>query len=517
MVQLRILPVLLLLAMVTLTACMRGPDTSMLEHELQHRLDTEFTPGLFRLHSFTRKGSAPSVSHSDAVYLYYDTELEFQRDYNLTAWQGLNLGTLAVVLGATPAGIEGYHQNNQRGDLLLVRGRLSYRKTGDGWVNISRTPLKIPAKSTVPDTVEGSGPTSILQSVRRLLERNPGGAGRSRDGIIIGEFSESVKEIDLRFARLDGMLPFGTGWSGGAYNLFGAAFAPYATEHGLPVFNYSSEGSVENGLSLQQGHLDFALLQSDVVEVLYQGWVAASQLPQPDLRSMASLWPEALHIVTLEDRNIRSFSDLKGKRLALGSPGSGTRFTARRVWMAAGHTLSQVEGIQDHGLSTSIAALESGEVDAIFVAGAVPDPALQLLTQRRDDVRLVPIDAATLDQLSSKHFAYYSTVIPPKTYPGQTEPYRTLGFAALLITSESTDDNDVEKFLDLVVDSANELTHKFYRAGFISTETSRLGISIPMHPGATHFYERLREKQVDSTRESVPDSSLGDTGQSPDN
>jgi TRAP transporter TAXI family solute receptor len=468
----------------------------VLEHELQHRLDTEFTQGLFRLHSFKRKGSAPSVSHSDAIYLYYDAELEFLRDYNLTAWQGLNLGTLAVVLGATPEGIQGYHQNNQRGDLLLVRGRLNYHKTKGGWASITRMPLKEPEEPAIPDTMQGSGPTYVLQSVRRLLERNPGGAGRSRDDIVIEEFTESLKEIDLRFARLDGMLPFGTGWSGGAYNLFGAAFAPYATEHGLPVFNYASEGSVENGQRLQQGHLDFALLQSDVVEVLYKGWVEASQLPQPDLRSMASLWPEALHIVTLEDRNIRSFSDLKGKRLALGSPGSGTRFTARRVWMAAGHTLSQVEGIQGQGLSTSIAALESGEVDAIFVAGAVPDPALQLLAQRRDDVRLVPIDTATLDQLSSQHFAYYSTVIPPKTYPGQTEPYQTLGFAALLITSESTSDNDVEKFLDLVVDSANELTHKFYRAGFISTKTSRLGISIPMHPGATHFYEKLREKQT---------------------
>ena len=164
------------------------------------------------------------------------------------------------------------------------------------------------------------------------------------------------------------------------------------------------------------------------------------------------------------------------------------------------------------GLTASIAALESGEVDAVFVAGAVPDPALQLLAQRRDDIHLVPIDTATLDQLSSKHFAYYSTVIPPKTYPGQTEPYRTLGFAALLITSDRTSDNDVEKFLDLVVDSANELTHKFYRAGFISTETSRLGISIPMHPGATRFYEKLREKQVDSARDSASDSSLGKTG-----
>ncbi len=500
MIPLRILPILLLLIGITLTACKRGPDTDVLEHELHTRLDTEFAPGVFRIHSFTRKGSAPSVTHDDAVYLYYDAELEFQRDYNLTAWRGLNLGTLAVVLGATPAGIEGYHPNNRQGDLLLVRGRLNYRKTEDGWLNITRMPEHEPPPVT-PDTMEGSGPTSVLQSVRELLERNPGSHGKSRDGIIIEEFSESLKEIDLRFARLDGMLPFGTGWPAGTYSLFGAAFTPYATEHGLQVFDYSSEGSVENGLSLQQGYLDFALLQSDVVEVLYKGWVEASQLPQPDLRSMASLWPEALHIVTLEDRNIRSFSDLKGKRLAVGSPGSGTRFTARRVWAAAGYSLAYEERIRGMGLSASIAALESGEVDAVFVAGAIPDPALQSLAQRRDDVRFVPVDTATLNKLSSKHFAYYNTVIPERTYPGQTEPYPALGFAALLITSKRTRDEDVEKFLDLVVESADTLTHEFYRVGFISTKTSRLGISIPMHPGATHFYEKLREQNADAAAE----------------
>lgn len=485
---------LMLLAIITLTACKRGPETSILEHELQNRLDTEFTPGLFRIHSFTRKGSAPSGSHSDAIYLYYDAELEFQHNYNLTAWRGLNLGTLAMVLGATPAGIEGYHQNNLQGDLLQVHGRLNYHQREDGWVNITRMPQETTAKPAVPVTIKGSGPMYVLQSVRRLLERNTDRSGQTRDGIIIEEFAESLKEIDLRFARLDGKLPFGTGRPGGAYNRFGAAFTPYAAEHGLPVFNYSSEGSLENGLSLQQGILDFALLQSDVAGVLYKGWVDASQLPQPDLRSMASLWPEALHIITLEDRNIRSFSDLKGKRLAVGSPGSGTRFTTRRVWMAAGYTLSQAEEIRGMGLSASFAALESGEVDAVFVAGSIPDPTLQLLAQRRDDVRLVPIDTETIDQLSSKNFAYYNTVIPAKTYPGQTEPYQTLGFAALLITSNHTSDHDVEKFLELVLNSANELTHEFYRTGFISTKTSQLSISIPMHPGAVRFYKKNSEK-----------------------
>ena len=89
------------------------------------------------------------------------------------------------------------------------------------------------------------------------------------------------------------------------------------------------------------------------------------------------------------------------------------------------------------GLSASIAALESGEVDAVFITGAVPDSALQSLEQRRDDV---------------------------------------------------------EKFLSLVVDSANELTREFYRVGFISTKTPQLDIAVPMHPGAARFYEKNSEK-----------------------
>jgi len=497
MITLRLPLVLLLLVAVMLSACSRGPDSNVLRQELQSRLDTEFSPGLFRLHSFTRKGSAPSPEHSDAVYVYYDAELEFLRDYSLTAWQGLNLGTLAAVVGAKPAGIEGYHRKNRQGDLLLVRGRLNYHKNGDGWEVIAGIPRDRKAgRKSGPDTVGGSGPLAVMDSVRRLLQRAPDSHGRSRDDIIVEELSGALRQIDLRFARRDGMLPFGTGWAGGAYNLFGAAFARYATQHGLRVFNYASEGSVENGLSLQEGGLDFALLQSDVAEVLYKGWAEASQLPLPDLRSMASLWPEALHIVTLEGSGIRTFQDLKGKRLAVGSPGSGTRFTARRVWDAAGYTLSQVLRIRGMGLAASIAALESGEVDAIFVAGAVPDPTLQQLAQRRDDVRLVPIDRATLDKLSTRHFSYYSTVIARKTYPGQTQPYRTLGFAALLITSTHTSDADVELFLDLAVNSAHELAHEFYRAGFISPATSRLGISIPMHPGATRFYEKIAGRRA---------------------
>jgi TRAP transporter TAXI family solute receptor len=245
---------------------------------------------------------------------------------------------------------------------------------------------------------------------------------------------------------------------------------------------------VENGHQLQAGKLDFALLQSDVAEVLSKGWLAEYQLPHPDLRSMASLWPEALHVVTLEGKGIDTFQDLQGKRLAIGSRQSGTRFTAIRVWIASGLPAPEISQIKETGIGASIEALESGEVDAIFIAGAIPDPAIQELSQQRQDVRLVPIEQTTLTGLTEGYFSYYGITIPERTYPGQSAPYRTLGFAALLLTNRATSDEDVRTFLTLMVEGADDIARNFYRAGFISPDTARLGIAVPLHPAAEQYY-----------------------------
>ena len=493
----RLFSVILSLTCLGLVACSRGPDEASLREELRNRIDTQFSTDLFAINELSRKGSAPSSADGSDFVIYYTAELEFQRDYELTDWKGLNVGTLAVVLGATPAGIDGFKQEgNSRGDKLRVRGRLSYRKVGGSWNSLRSAAPPKPIDPRSIEALERSGPRSVLHSVRELLDRSPAERGKDRDSIILDEFSQALARIDRRLARLDGKLAFGTGWPAGTYNRFGDSFARYAGEKGFPVFNYASEGSIENGLSLQRGELDFAMMQSDAAEVLYTGWKEVSVLPQSDLRSMASLWPEALHIVTLTDSGIRRFKDLRGKRLAVGSLRSGTLFTAKRVWIASGLTIPDVTQIETLGLRESIAALEAHDVDAIFIAGAIPDQALQNLVGRRQDVRLVPIHSNILAQLTTEHFAYYTTTIPAKTYPGQSKPYTTLGFAALLITSRKTPEQDVERFLNLLAQGADVLSKDFYRAAFISRKTARQGISVPLHAGAERFFQQLETREA---------------------
>jgi len=465
----------------------------MLRDDLQGLVESRFSEALFAIRDLSRMGTAPA--DAGKLYVYFDAELEFLRDYDLTSWHGLNLGTLAAVLGATPSGISGFsNTGNVEGDRLLIRGRLLYARTADGvWERIEDKTAIAALAPTPARTLEGNGPQMVLRGVRDLLNQDDAPTRVTRDAVIVEELRHAVSQIDLRMARFDGARLFGTGWPRGSYHLFGTAFSRYATEQGLPVYNYASQGSVENGIGLQTEGLDFALVQSDVAELLYEGWIAEFMLPQPNLRSMASLWPEAVHILTLEETGIQEFGDLGGRRLAVGSMRSGNRFTAVRIWRESGIGRPEASEIRESGLGESLAALEAGEVDAVFVTGAIPDPAIQDIARRRQDLRLVAIDPETIERLERNFIAYYDVTIPAKTYPGQTGPYRTLGLAAMLITNRMAGDEDVERFLDLMVDGADVLSKDFYRAGFISEQTVRLGISIPLHPGAERFYERRRE------------------------
>ncbi len=480
-------------------ACSRGPDRAQLPGDLQQQIEVGFEADLFEIRSFRRTGSAPfrdAERGVSGVYVYYDAELEFLRDYDLTSWTRLNLGTLALALGAREAGIRGFRgQENQAGDVLRVQGRIAYVESDGAWTPLEvAAPVPEMAEAPGPQALEGSGPAAVLRSVRRLIERDVAAAPASRNAAIVDELRRAADRIDRRFAELDGSLTLGTGQTPGTYQDFGAAFADLATARGLPMHDHQSDGSVQNGFDVHSLLLDFALMQSDVAEILFTGWVEQEQIANPDLRSLASLWPEAVHVVTLEESGIERLADLRGKRIAVGQPGSGSRFNAARLALAAGLARKDFAEVREVGLAESIAGLESGEVDAFFTTEAVPAPSLQALHQRRQDVRLVPIDADIVGQISEKYFSNYPFEIPAKTYPGQLEPVRTIAMTAVLVTNRVTPDEQVERVLELLIESAGELSGVFFRAGFISRDTMRLGIALPLHPAATRFYERLEDE-----------------------
>jgi TRAP transporter TAXI family solute receptor len=494
-------------ALLVVLGCDRGPEVVTLRDELQHRLDDGFEDGVFRVSSFDRIGSGPfrePESGASGVFIYYVADLELLRDYSLTSWQGLNLGTLAFVVGATRSGIEGFTPNNSAGDVLRVQGRLSYQWVDGAWrIHDEATP---PERESVARTAPvGSGPRAVMRSVRGLIERKAEVQRGTLDEAIVHELRRAVSEIDLRIAQSEGRLTLGTGPAPGMYHEFGSAFARYATELGFSVSSFATQGSDENGERIQVGDFDFGLIQSDVAEVHYMGWAEQDQIARRSLRAMASLWPEAVHVVTIEGTGIEAFQDLRGKRVAVGHDDSGSRFNAIRIGRVAGFDAVDFESIYELPLAESIARLESGELDAFFATEGFPAPALQALAKRRRDVRFLSIDAEVVATLSKAYFAYYPLTLPARTYPGQTEPVHTLGTTAVLATHRDTPDEAVERMLDLVLDSADALSRSYYRAGFISQETMRLGIDVPLHPAAEAFYaKREQEKAETEAREEEP-------------
>jgi len=490
----------LVFGLVIAVGCSRGPDTDTLQGELQRRLDEHFEDGLFRIEGFRRMGSAPyraEGAEKSGLLVYFSTQLVLERDYSLTAWKGLNLGTLSFVMGANESGIDGFSpRGNAEGDVLHANGRLHFQHEKDGWVPADDAPSPTSEPVSAHADLRGSGPDALMQGVRDLLARSPKAERDTKDAVIVKEMRRAVSRIDLGVARLDGKLTFGSGPAPGTYHAFGAALREFAERMNLPIYSYPSEGSMENGSRLQAGTLDFGLVQSDVAELLYEGWAEEGIFPNRDLRAVASLWPEAVHIVTLEKTGIRSIADLRNRRVAIGQRGSGTRFNAVQIGLAAGIEAGEVPQIREIGLAEGLDALDAGRVDAIFVTEGIPSKALQAFAASRTDVRFVSIDHQVVRDLSNEHFAYYPLTVEARTYPNQKEAFDTLGLASVLVTSRHVADASVERLLELIVDGADELARRYYRAAFVSRETMRLGIAVPLHRAAAQFYAQREEDEA---------------------
>jgi TRAP transporter TAXI family solute receptor len=495
---------LLLILACLLMACERGPAPEAVQRELQQRLDTNFKQDLFSVLDFQRTGSAPFQDLEkdiSGIYVYYDADLELLQDYSLTRWVGLNLGTLAYAIGATESGIEGFRaQGNERGEVLKVHGRFAYTSNdAGGWKPLDgQSGARAQQQTESSPTVHGPSPESVLRDVRELLSSKQELKLDSEENLIIEELDTAIGSIDLRTARLEGKITLGSGQAPGTYYSFGHALSQYAVQRGVAMFSAASEGSVANASRLQAGRLDFGLVQSDVAQLLYDGVVSEGYFPYKELRAVASLWPEAVHLITLKSSGITRLGDLKGRRVAVGQRGSGSRINALLIGIAAQLKGDELPAIREIGLSRGLAQLESGEVDALFLTEAIPAPSIQALASRRDDLYFVSMPSELFVKLAERHLVYYSLTVPAKTYPGQSEPFTTLGVSAALMTHRQVADKTVEEMLDMLLTGGDELARKYYRAAFISRETMRLGMAVPLHPAAEAFYDRYDREQLQS-------------------
>lgn len=258
---------------------------------------------------------------------------------------------------------------------------------------------------------------------------------------------------------------------------------------GLVAVAQATQGSVENVEAVGVGRFESALAQSDIVFGAYAGTgLFKGKPPIKSLRAIAALFPESVHLVVRADGPIAGIKDLKGKRVGLGEKESGTLVDARLILDAAGVAEKDVKG-DYRSLSLAATALEHDELDAFFLFGGYPVPAIAELAATTP-TRLVPLGEEIADRLTRKYSFFSAETIPAGTYAGIDQPTPTIGTRALWIVGADLPD-------DLIYSITKALWHEGSRRILdqghpmgqkIRLESALQGLVVPLHPGAERFY-----------------------------
>jgi TRAP transporter TAXI family solute receptor len=276
---------------------------------------------------------------------------------------------------------------------------------------------------------------------------------------------------------------------------------------GLLAVAQTTQGSLENLRLINNGQLDSGFAQADLAGWAYTGTnIFTDAGAMPKLRAIASLFPESLHLVVRADSSIRSIGDLAGKTVALGEPGSGT-VTSARV-LLAGMNFGEGSLVRAYlPPSDAVDALKAGTIDAFFLVGVVPIPAISELAMTTP-IRLVPIEPETVERLAKEFGFYRTTIISGETYPGVADDTPSIGFSALWVTNA---DIDADLIYAITTSLWNEASTKLLTALPIGhrmrLDYALTGLSVPLHPGAERYYReagfrvdttpRINEERVD--------------------
>ncbi len=323
--------------------------------------------------------------------------------------------------------------------------------------------------------------------------------------LALGLFVQGAAAQDIQFFRI------GTGGTAGTYYPIGGLIANAISNPpgsracedggscgvpGLIATAVASNGSVGNVNSINGGQLEAGFSQSDVAYWAQSGTGLWEGQPAVEkLRLIANLYPESIHLVARKDAGIASVSDLKGKKVSLDEPGSGTLVDAKIILEAFG--LSEAD-IQPEYLKPDQAAdrMRDGAMDAFFFVGGYPAGAIAELASQHD-VTLVPITGPEVDKLRETYSFFAADSIAAGTYNGQDAEVATISVGAQLVTSADLSEELVYGITQALF---NETTQKLFANGhakgkFITLDNAVQGAGIPFHPGAEKFYKEAGKLQ----------------------
>jgi uncharacterized protein len=282
-----------------------------------------------------------------------------------------------------------------------------------------------------------------------------------------------------------------TGGTSGVYYPLGVALAG-SIGKALPAAKTSvqaTKASVENLNLLQAGRGEVAFTLGDSLSDAWKGDEEAGfKTPLKKLRGIAAIYPNYIQIVARADAGIRTLADLKGKRISVGAPKSGTELNARAIFGAAGIGYKDFAKVEYLPFGESVELMKNRQLDVTLQSAGLGVSALRDLATSVDIV-VIPIPADVVKKTNDP--AYLAATIPANTYRGQTADVASAAVQNYLVTQESVGNDTVYAMTKALWTGLDQLVAAHSAAKAIDPKRALEGMPVPLHPGAEKYYREV--------------------------
>lgn len=284
-----------------------------------------------------------------------------------------------------------------------------------------------------------------------------------------------------------------TGGTSGVYYPLGVALSKIYAET-IPDARtqvQATKASVENLNLLQQGRGEVALTLGDSLKLAWEGDAEAGFPKQLDkLRGIAAVYPNYIQIVVAEQSGITSLAELKGKRISVGAPKSGTELNARAILAAAGMSYDDLGKVEYLPFAESVELIKNRQLDGTVLSAGLGVAAIRDLATSVD-IGFVPIPADLVEKIGPP---YVSVVIPAGTYRGQEADVQTAGVVNFLVTHSGVSEQTAYLMTKSLFENLDEMVAAHGAAKAIALDKALAGMPVPLHPGAERYYSEAGVK-----------------------
>ncbi|WP_179574943.1 TAXI family TRAP transporter solute-binding subunit [Pseudomonas sediminis] len=280
-----------------------------------------------------------------------------------------------------------------------------------------------------------------------------------------------------------------TGGTSGVYYPIGVALSQLYSNgiEGSKTSVQATKASVENLNLLQAGRGELAFALGDSVADAWNGVEDAGfKAPLKKIRAIAGTYPNYIQIVANAESGIKTLEDLKGKRISVGAPKSGTELNARAIFEAAGLTYKDMGKVEFLPYAESVELIKNRQLDATLQSSGLGMAAIRDLASTMK-ISFVAIPAEVTAKIDNA--AYEAATIPAGTYDGQDADVPTVAITNILVTHEGVSDEVAYQMTKLMFDNLGRLGTAHSAAQDIKLETATKNLPIPLHPGAERFYK----------------------------